>query len=44
MEVRGEEDLEFEDEAEYPVDTVVRDLYKDYQGLSSFRTTEVNKL
>lgn len=44
MQMRKEDELEFEDEVEYTVDDVLREKFKDYHGLKNFKTSEWNNL
>lgn len=40
---RSKDDLEFEDEVDYPADVSLRDRFKKYKGLKNFRTAEWKK-
>lgn len=44
MQMRGEDELEFEDEVEYAAEELLREKYRQYQGLKSFKTSQWNEL
>ena len=40
---RTNDELEFEDEVDYPANVSLRDKFKKYKGLKSFKTSEWKK-
>lgn len=44
MKMRKEDELEFEDEVEYAAEELLREKYREYQGLKNFKTSEWNRL
>ena len=43
MKKRSQDEMEFEDEVDYPADIPIRDRFKKYKGLKNFKTSEWNK-
>lgn len=44
MQMRKEDELEFEDEVEYAAEQLLRDKFREYQGLKNFKTSQWNAL
>lgn len=44
MHMRQDEELEFEDEVEYAAEEILREKYREYQGLKSFKSSGWNQL
>jgi pre-rRNA-processing protein TSR1 len=44
MQMRGDDELEFEDEVEYAAEELLREKYRHYQGLKSFKSSQWNEL
>ena len=40
---RSKDELEFEDEVDYPADILCKDRFKKYKGLKNFKTSEWKK-
>jgi pre-rRNA-processing protein TSR1 len=40
---RSKDEMEFEDEVDYPADISVKERFKKYKGLKNFRTSEWKK-
>lgn len=39
MQMRKQDQLEFEDEVEYAAEQILREKFKSYQGLKNFKTS-----
>jgi hypothetical protein len=44
MQMRTEDEMEFEDEVDYQADVPLREKFSEYRGLTSFRKTDWNPL
>lgn len=44
MHMRKDDELEFEDEVEYAAEEVLREKYREFQGLKNFKTSAWNQL
>lgn len=43
LKTRSKDELEFEDEIDYPADISLKERFKKYKGLKNFRTSEWKK-
>ena len=43
LQKRSKDEMEFEDEVDYPADILCKDRFKKYKGLKNFKTSEWKK-